>query len=271
MVLTPVSLASIWGIHISVERFALKIHDLTALSATGMSRTGSKLWFSLALTAVFAILGRAVRGVTTTGALAGALACFALLQAAGPGGFAALLTVFVLTWASTRVGYARKQSLGTAEARTGRGAFQVLANLGVAAACALAYAAVRPDGRLLVALGASLAEAAADTVSSEIGQAVGGVPYLVTTWRKTAPGTDGAISLVGTTAGTAAALVVGLTSAATGVIPWRSFLVCSIVGTAGMLFDSLLGATLERKRILGNNAVNFFSTALAAVAAFLTA
>jgi uncharacterized membrane protein len=36
-----------------------------------------------------------------------------------------------------------------------------------------------------------------------------------------------------------------------------------------MIFDSLLGATLERRRVLGNNAVNFASTIVAAVLAFL--
>jgi len=38
-----------------------------------------------------------------------------------------------------------------------------------------------------------------------------------------------------------------------------------------MIFDSLLGATLERWRWLGNNAVNFASTVVAAGVAFLLA
>jgi uncharacterized membrane protein len=36
-----------------------------------------------------------------------------------------------------------------------------------------------------------------------------------------------------------------------------------------MIFDSFLGATLERSRLLGNNAVNFASTIVAACLAFL--
>ena len=46
--------------------------------------------------------------------------------------------------------------------------------------------------RLLIAMGAALAEAAADTVSSEIGQFLGGVPRLVTSGKQVAPGSDGA-------------------------------------------------------------------------------
>ena len=224
-----------------------------------------------ALTLLFAALGRAVRGVTTAGAIAGAVICFALLWAAGVGAFAALLTVFLLTWIATRFGYSRKQHLGTAEARSGRDALQVLANLGTAAGCAVAYATFRPDPRLLIAMGAALAEAAADTVSSEIGQALGGTPRLITTWRKVAPGTDGAITLAGTLAGAAAALAVAFVCALAHIFAWKSLAVCAGAGVAGMVFDSLLGATLERQRVLGNNAVNFASTIIAAMLAFLLA
>jgi len=221
------------------------------------------------LTLLFAALGRAVRGVTTAGAIAGAAVCFALLWAAGIGAFAALLSVFLLTWIATRIGYSHKQHLGTAEARTGRDALQVLANLGTASGCAVLYATLRPDPRLLIAMAAAVAEAAADTVSSEIGQAVGGAPRLITTWRKVAPGTDGAITLAGTLAGAAAAIAVASVCVLTHIFEWKLLAVCAGAGVAGMIFDSLLGATLERRHLLGNNAVNFASTIIAALIAFL--
>jgi uncharacterized protein (TIGR00297 family) len=227
-----------------------------------------KIWIFAALTLVFAVLGWAVRGVTTRGAVAGGIVCFAILLGAGLGGFAALLALFLLTWAATRVGYAHKQRLGTAEARGGRNAAQVLANVGVAALCALLFMVFR-DQRLMVAFGAALAEAAADTVSSEIGQAVGGIPRLVTNWKPVVAGTDGAISVAGTVAGVAAAVLVGLTCALTRVLEWHQFLICAVAGTFGMIADSLLGATLERRGVLGNNAVNFISTGIAALTGFL--
>jgi uncharacterized protein (TIGR00297 family) len=224
-----------------------------------------------ALTLVFSVLGRVVRGVTTGGAIAGAAVCFALLWVAGLAGFDSLLTVFVLTWFATRVGYKHKQRLGTAEARTGRNALQVLANLGTPAGCAILYSTLWPDRRLLVAIAATLAEAAADTVSSEMGQALGGTPRLITTWKKVEPGTDGAITLAGTMDGATAAIAVGLVFAFTRILSWRLFAVCIGAGIAGMIFDSLLGATLERRRWLGNNTVNFASTVVAAGVAFLLA
>jgi uncharacterized protein (TIGR00297 family) len=226
-----------------------------------------KFWISALISLIFASFGRAVRGVSTSGALAGALVCFALLVGAESSGFAALLMVFLLTWASTRLGYARKQSHGTAEQRAGRNAAQVLANLGVASACALLYVIASRDPRIPLALGAALAEAAADTVSSEIGQVVGGVPRLVTNWKPVPAGTDGAITFAGTAAGVGAAIAVSLT----GIAGWRSAPTCAAAGVVGMIADSLLGATLERRGVLGNNAVNFSSTAIAALVAFLIA
>jgi uncharacterized protein (TIGR00297 family) len=222
-----------------------------------------------ALTLLFAALGRALRGVTTGGAVAGAVVCFALLWAAGLAGFAALLMVFLLTWVATRIGYSRKVRLGTAEARTGRNALQVLANLGTSAGCGLLYSTLWPDRRLLVAMAAALAEAAADTVSSEIGQALGGTPRLITTWQKVRPGMDGAITLAGTLDGAVAAFTVALVCVLAGIFGWRSFAVCAGAGIAGMIFDSLLGATLERRNWLRNDAVNFASTIFAAGLAFL--
>ena len=224
-----------------------------------------KFWIPALISLIFAGFGRAVRGVTASGSLAGALVCFALLIGVGNSGLAALLVVFLLTWASTRLGYDRKQSLGTAERRAGRSASQVLANLGVASICALLYATAWREARILVAVGAALAEAAADTVSSEIGQAGGAVPRLVTNWKPVTAGTNGAITLAGTVAGVGAAIVVSLT----GIVAWRSASLCAAAGVIGMIADSFLGATLERQGILGNNAVNFSSTAIAALIALV--
>jgi len=175
--------------------------------------------------------------------------------------------VFALTSVATRFGYARKQSLGTAEAGTGRTASQVIANLGVATICALALVAGR-DVRFFLALGAALAEAAADTVSSEIGQAIGGTPRLVTRWTEVPPGTDGAVTVAGTAAGIGVGLVVGAVFAFAASFGWHGFVVCASAGIAGTFADSLLGATLERRGLIGNNAVNFLSTLVAAGIAF---
>jgi uncharacterized protein (TIGR00297 family) len=245
------------------------MHDLAHFFAFSTATPLEKFCFFTVLTVVFAVLGRVVRGVTAAGALAGGSVCFALLLSAGIGGFVLLLTVFVLTWVSTGLGRARKVGFGTAESGGGRDALQVFANLGTAAAGALAFTFVWADRRLLVAMTTALAEAAADTVSSEIGQAFGGSPRLVTNWKKVAPGTNGAITLAGTLAGVAGALTVGVLGVLMGLFAWRGFAICAGAGLAGMLADSFLGATLERRGLLGNNSVNFLSTVMSAALAAL--
>jgi uncharacterized protein (TIGR00297 family) len=188
-----------------------------------------------------------------------------------------IFTLLILTSIATRVGRAEKQRMGTAENRKGRTASQVAANLGIAALTTTEMAqtllldthrftSARLGPVVLLSVGlAALCEAAADTVSSELGQVLGGRPRMITTLRETDPGTDGAISVAGTLAGIAAALLV----AGAGTLALEGGLTMLGVsfagGVFGLFFDSLLGATLERSGWLNNDAVNFLSTLSASV------
>ena len=226
---------------------------------------------AFALTLAFAVAARLMHAVTLGGAIAGAVISFVLFAAAGPGAFAALVTVFALAWITTRLGYARKQRLGTAEAKGGRRTSQVLANLGVAAVAGLSSAVSQWRDIALLLAAAALAEAAADTVSSEYGQAVAERATLITTWEQVPAGTDGGITLPGTIAGLIAVLVVAAVCFATNLISLRHATIAALAAFLGMLVDSVLGATLERRKILGNDAVNFLSTlAAAAIACLIT-
>jgi uncharacterized protein (TIGR00297 family) len=121
-----------------------------------------------------------------------------------------------------------------------RNARQVLANGGVAAVAAVL-------GSWSAAAGA-IAAAAADTWATEIGAFSPLPPRLVTSWRRVTRGTSGGITALGTLGGVAGAtliavLVVSLSPR--GVAPGFATLVSA--GFAGMLADSLLGATLQGK------------------------
>ncbi len=223
---------------------------------------------SLAVTLAFALAARLLRSVTTGGAAAGGVLTYMLYMSGGLGAFLTLLSVFVLASVSTRIGHARKKRLGTAEPRRGRSASQVFANVAVAA---LAAWAGHTTGHpwLLVASAAALAEAAADTVSSELGQAASDRVYLLTSLRRVAPGTDGGISLPGSLFGLAAAVLVTAVAVLTHFTPASAAWLIAAAAVFGMFFDSLLGATLERRRLLGNNAVNFLSTLVATLFAAL--
>jgi uncharacterized protein (TIGR00297 family) len=115
-------------------------------------------------------------------------------------------------------------------------------------------------------MSAALSEAAADTVSSEVGQALDDKTRLITDWKPVAAGTNGAVSLIGTLAGIAAAAIVSSVCLLGGLVPvrWLAFSVGAAV--AGMIVDSFLGATLERRGFLNNDSVNFLSTLVSAAA-----
>lgn len=220
----------------------------------------------------FAVLARVLGSVTDGGAIAGIVAAFVLMLAAGVEGFLPLLTVFLLTAMATRLGWRRKQQIGVAERSSGRTMSQVAANLGAATLCA-APVCWFPQyrGALLAGAMAALAEAAADTVSSEVGQGLGKTAYLIVDLRPVAVGTNGGISVPGTLAGFVAALLVAWVSGWMGVVSWLWATVIAVAGIAGMMIDSVLGATLENGGRMGNDSVNFVSTVFAADIALLVA
>jgi uncharacterized protein (TIGR00297 family) len=214
----------------------------------------------------FALLARALRGVTRSGTSAGAATCLLLFIGIGPSAFAALAALFTLTWISTRFGYRRKQAIGVAERGDGRNARQVLANLAVPALASAAFA-ITGKHVWLIATIATLAEAATDTVASEIGQTSSPMAYLITTGKRVPAGTDGAITIFGTFAGMLAGAVVAGVAASGGMLPISQLWIPITAGVAGMLFDSLLGATIQRRGWMSNEAVNFFGTIAAAALA----
>lgn len=216
----------------------------------------------LLVSAGFALLVWMLKAATRPAAAIGLVICLVLAEPrrAGAGinaaALAALVTLFVLTFAATRFGRAKKELHKLAERRGGRRASQIVANLGVAALCA----SMGWHGGCI----AALAEAAADTVSSEIGQAVGGRAWMITSGRRVPAGTDGGVSVAGTVAGVVAASAVVGAGGIHGALGAPQALLVFAAACAGLAFDSLLGATAERRGWLGNDLVNFSSTLFAA-------
>ncbi len=150
--------------------------------------------------------------------------------------------------------------------KTSRNHRQVIANGGIAALSALLGS--------WLAFAGSLAAATADTWATEIGQFSPTPPRLITNGTRVPAGTDGGMTLLGTVGGIAGAgliagLAVGLGPAGSGLgLAMR----VAVAGVVGMLLDSLLGATVQRKvRWVDNDAVNLAATLTGAACAGLLA
>jgi uncharacterized protein (TIGR00297 family) len=231
------------------------------------------LWGPLLVSSIFAAVVWVLRAATPGGVAMGWGVCFILAQSpqvwapflsspSRSSALPALIGLFVLTFLATRFGRAKKEARGLAETRRGRRASQIAANLGIAA---LFAAAGRYAGCI-----AALAEAAADTVSSEIGQAAGGPTVMITTLRRVPSGIDGGVSVAGTVAGIfAAGLIAAIGGVRHALMPNGPAVM--VAACSGLFFDSILGATVERRGWIGNDLVNFFSTLFAAVVAEMLA
>ena len=135
-----------------------------------------------------------------------------------------------------------------------RNARQVVANGGVAAVAALVGS--------WPAFAGAVAAAAADTWATEIGAYSPTAPRLVTSGAPVPRGANGGITLLGTAGGVVGAAVMGGLTWVLGPHDLRLTAVVAAAGVAGMLIDSLLGATLQgpEDRWLDNDAVNLAMT-----------
>ena len=222
----------------------------------------------LVIVALGMLLAARGRKVTWGGAVMGGLLSVAIMWGSGYTGFTLLVTFFLLGTAAT--GWKRSEKSRVAGRESSRRtAGQVFANAGVPALLAL-LAILMPQHQSLFKLmvAASFSSATADTLSSELGIIYGRRFYNIWSFKKDQRGLDGVISVEGTLLGIAGSLAIcavyALQEGTDHTLIW-----ILVAGTVGNLTDSLLGAVLERKNMIGNNTVNFLNTLVAALVVLL--
>jgi uncharacterized protein (TIGR00297 family) len=212
----------------------------------------------------------ATKKLTVGGALTGAVIATLVYSGVAYTGVSMLAAFFILGTVATIWKKKEKASIKVQhDQSTRRDAGQVLANGGVAGLIgALSYFFHEKALLCNLMLAASLSSAMADTLSSELGMVYGRRFYNIISWKKDVKGLDGVISIEGTLMGITGSAIIALIYAL--ALGWdRGFWIIILAGTIGNLFDSILGAVLERKHLLTNNGVNFLNTFIAAVVAGL--
>jgi uncharacterized protein (TIGR00297 family) len=236
--------------------------------ASDLPYMGRRIILAVAVNLVLAMVAWGLKTVDRSGAVVGFLLAVAVYLGYGWKSFVMLLAFFALGSLATRLGYWKKAERGIAEGRGGRRSWrEVLANSLPGAFFSILVITTQHQAAFLLALVAAFAEAAGDTVSSEVGQWLSGRAYLITTFRPVMAGANGGVSLPGSVAGLTASAFVAALGYAVGLVGPGGAALALAAAVAGNAFDSILGATLERRGLVTNGMVNFAGTSFAGLLA----
>lgn len=123
---------------------------------------------------------------------------------------------------------------------------QVMANGGVGAIIAILSSIFTSDIWYLLFVGV-MATVTADTWATELGTLSKKAPRLITNGLRVETGTSGGVSLLGTGVSSAGGLLIGISAGiGDGSLLFLMAFIGSVAGLIGSLFDSLLGATVQR-------------------------
>lgn len=188
-----------------------------------------------------------------------------IIFSAGANWLLLIILFLIMSLIATKYSKKYKMSLGEFEGR--RTSKNVISN-GVVACFMAAF-----GGYYLPFVGGfigAIATATADTMASEIG-VLDHNPRLITTFQKVDPGTNGAVSVLGTAVGIAGAAVIGIAAYLLGILanPLTAILVSIISGTVGCFMDSILGAVFENQGWMTNEHVNLIATIVGAIVGIL--
>ncbi|WP_405284202.1 TIGR00297 family protein [Methanobrevibacter sp.] len=188
-----------------------------------------------------------------------------IIFSAGANWLLLIVLFLIMSLLATKFSKKYKQSLGEFEGR--RTSKNVISN-GVVACFMAAF-----GGYYLPFVGGfigAIATATSDTLASEIG-VLDQHPRLITTFQKVDPGTNGAVSVLGTTVGIVGAAIIGIASYLLGIMPNPLLAICVAIisGTVGCFMDSVLGAVFENRHLITNEHVNLIATIVGALVGIL--
>jgi uncharacterized protein (TIGR00297 family) len=225
---------------------------------------------ALGINISFGLLAYYLKTVSNSGFIGGVVVGAIIYLCLGIGGFLILFTFFALGSWSSKHKYKWKASHGVAQENKGRrGVKHAVAKGGVGLIMAIMALLTDMPEVFKIAFVAAFATAAFDTISSELGQIYGKRPILIITMKSVPVGTDGAISVEGTILGMLSAALIGAEAYVLHLISLSSIIVVMIAALIGTTVESVLGATIERRKWVSNEVVNFINISTGAGVAVL--
>ena len=184
-----------------------------------------------------------------------------IIFSAGTNWLLLIILFLVMSLLATKYSRKYKMSLGEFEGR--RTSKNVISN-GVVACFMAAFGGYYSP--FVGGFIGAIATATSDTLASEIG-VLDQHPRLITTLQKVDPGTNGAVSGLGTSVGIIGAAIIGIAAYLLGIMPnpLMALVVAIISGTVGCFMDSILGALFENHGFLTNEHVNLIATIVGAL------
>jgi uncharacterized protein (TIGR00297 family) len=211
------------------------------------------------------------RSLSGSGALSAMIMGTGFVTLGEPVWFGCLIAFFISStvWSKWKKRHRAKAVAEANYEKTGRrDAGQVWANGGIGLLLCIGNA-LQPDAAWLFGYIGVMAAVNADTWATEIGALSRTAPRSITSGKRVAPGTSGAITLLGTLAALAGAAFIGGVAAALLALPQQAdaaagsapggaaavIIAAAAAGLAGCFADSLLGATgqaMYRCRVCGS-------------------
>jgi uncharacterized protein (TIGR00297 family) len=195
-----------------------------------------------------------------------------------------LIAFLIVTFMVTKLDFGYKQSHGVAQGKHGeRNAKNVFSNGLIPALIPIfsPWLGETVAGLLFII---AISEAASDSFANEIG-VLSDKTYLITNLKKRVrPGTDGGVSILGEFAGLAGAFIpallgwilisnytnsyLGITHVPQMQMSLTTLMIPFALGFLGCHIDSILGATLQKRKLISNDNVNFLSVLITVLIGF---
>ncbi len=184
----------------------------------------------------------------------------------------ALLLIFAFgSFIATKAWFAEKKEKEVQEGKTGERGYSNVVYGGILG-CVIAVASLLATNFHLAKFpffeifAISIGVINSDTFASEIGIKDGRV-RMITNFHLVKPGTNGGISIIGTSASIVGAVIIGLSFSllAYDSIVIYKVLFVSVMAFFGNIVDSILGATLENRGYMSKGSVNMSSAAISVI------